>query len=82
MGRGESPPAIPGSFFLFLGLPLKSSKILKMRQDLESSKLMRANIGDKIINYLNEKGWAPEYQPKYLNEKYVLLDWVACQLVS
>lgn len=53
----------------------------KIHEDIELIKMRRTNIGEKLVKYLNEKQWPEEYTPEEIKEKYILIDWIACQLV-
>jgi hypothetical protein len=48
--------------------------------DLKVLKQLRTPLGAKFIDYLRKHNWPAEYTPEELKEKYVFLDWVACQL--
>jgi hypothetical protein len=53
----------------------------KIHEDFEYLKARRRTIGTKIVDFLELHKSPSEYTPEYLKEKYVLLDWIACQLV-
>lgn len=56
------------------------SNMRRIHEDMELIKMRRTSIGEKIVEYLNEKKWPEEYTPEEIKEKYILIDWVACQL--
>lgn len=53
----------------------------KIYEDFEYLKELKTTLGGRIMDFLLKHDWPFEYSPEYLKEKYVLLDWIACQLV-
>ncbi|MCF6818969.1 hypothetical protein, partial [Corynebacterium parakroppenstedtii] len=63
------------------------SKILsalpRMREafeDLKTLKDIETNVLERIIQYLEKRGEVKEYDVEELREKYLVIDWIACQL--
>lgn len=38
-------------------------------------------LRSRLVSYLCEHGWPEEYDIRYLQETYLLLDWLACQFL-
>jgi len=55
-------------------------RMKEAHEDLKTIKMMRETVMERIQAYLKEKGNPPEYHIEELQEKYLLIDWVACQL--
>lgn len=61
-------------------LLLRHSNLKKMHAELQIIQMQQASAAERILQYLLSKGDPQEYPPEILLEKYVLLDWIACQL--
>lgn len=62
-------------------LLLRHNNFKKVHADLQVIKMQQASFAERIISYLdNKKGSPQEYTLEQLQEKYILLDWIACQL--
>lgn len=49
-------------------------------EDLKVLKDIETNVFNRIIDYLEEKGNPKEYDVEEIREKYLVIDWIACQL--
>ncbi|KAL6956225.1 hypothetical protein U1Q18_041256 [Sarracenia purpurea var. burkii] len=49
-------------------------------EDLQIRKDTGETVPERIIQYLRENGDPEEYDIEDLEEKYLLIDWIACQL--
>lgn len=49
-------------------------------EDLKTLKDIETNVFSRIIEYLKEKGNPREYDVEEIREKYLVIDWIACQL--
>lgn len=56
------------------------SRMKEAYEDLKVLKDIETNVFHKIIDYLQEKGNPKEYDIEQIREKYLVIDWVACQL--
>lgn len=59
------------------------SALPRMREafeDLKTLKDIETNVLERIIQYLEKKGEVKEYDVEELREKYLVIDWIACQL--
>lgn len=56
--------------------------IRRIHEDLQVRKFMKTTVGDRLFTYVSEKGWPEEYKPEEIQEKYVLIDWIACQIMG
>lgn len=61
-------------------LLLRHNNLKQMHTELQIIQMQQASAAERIIQYLLSKGDPQEYPPEILLEKYVLLDWIACQL--
>lgn len=52
----------------------------KIHEDYQIIKNIKSTVGERLVEYLGNKKWPTEYSPEQIKEKYVLIDWVACQL--
>lgn len=50
-------------------------------EDLKILKDIETTVLERLVDYLSSKGFPEEYDVEYLKEKYLLIDWLACQLV-
>jgi len=48
--------------------------------DLKTIKMMRETVLERIQTYLRDKGNLSEYHIEELKKKYLLIDWITCQL--
>jgi len=48
--------------------------------DVKTMKMMRETVMERIQAYLRDKGNPSEYHIEELEEKYLLIHWIACQL--
>lgn len=55
-------------------------RMKEAHEDLKTIRMMRENVMGRIQDYLKEKGNPSEYHIEELQEKYLLIDWIACQL--
>lgn len=49
-------------------------------EDLQVVRDMQTTLGERFIDYFERHGQPEEYEIEELEEKYLLLDWIACQL--
>lgn len=49
-------------------------------EDLQVVRDMQTTLGERFIEYFERHGQPEEYEIEELEEKYLLLDWIACQL--
>ena len=49
-------------------------------EDLKILKDIETSVFERIIDYLKEKGEVKEYDVEEIKEKYLVIDWIACQL--
>lgn len=52
----------------------------KIHEDYQVIINIKRTVGEKVIEYLQKKEWPEEYSPEEIREKYILIDWLACQL--
>lgn len=63
--------------------PKMGKKIHRIKENFEliqQKKEMEGNFYERIISYLTAHGKPQEYAFEDLGDKYLLLDWIACQL--
>lgn len=59
------------------------SNLPRMKEAFEDLKVLKGietNVFNRIIDYLKEKGNPKEYDVEEIREKYLVIDWIACQL--
>ena len=49
-------------------------------EDLQVVRDMQTTLGERFIDYFERHGQPEEYEIEELEDKYLLLDWIACQL--
>jgi len=62
-------------------MPLSFSLSFHLISNMASS-LAHQSFPERMIDYLSDKGWPKEYMPEELNEKFLLLDWIAFNLLA
>jgi len=58
----------------------KLPRLKEAFQDIKTKKEGEGTIYQRILNYVTEHGFPKEYDIEDLQEKYLLLDWIACNL--
>lgn len=59
----------------------KYNTVINLWEDSQRLKLQEASPYSKMVTFLEERGWPHEYTAEELQEKYLLLDWIATNLV-
>ncbi|KAK9083552.1 hypothetical protein Scep_030023 [Stephania cephalantha] len=49
-------------------------------EDLKTLREIETNVLERILSYFEKKGEPREYDVEELKEKYLVIDWIACQL--
>ena len=62
-------------------LSLSFNLITRSHSHMASS-FSHQSFTERMIDYLSDKGWPKEYNPEELNEKFLLLDWIAFNLLA
>jgi len=56
------------------------SKFKEVYEEAQTLKMLQKSPIENIAQYLSEKGEPKEYDLEELKEKYLMIDWIACQL--
>lgn len=57
------------------------NNIRNVFEDLRVLKEKKRTLGEKLVEYLRKNNWPEEYSIEEIKEKYLLLDWIACQVI-